>query len=342
MTTQQAKPETIEPASTGEPGKRSGPSWLGGSQLLSRYFLVLVWLGVIALFGMLSPDVFLSFANAQNVLGTQAVLAIVSLALVLPLTAGVFDLSVAAVTGISAMTLAVLNGQQGWPLLPSIAIALGVGTLVGCINAILVVIIEIDSLIATLGMQTIVSGLIFWMSASNTVSGISPSLVEAVIVTRIFGISLAFYYALLIGLAVWYIMRHTPFGRRMLYVGQAPDVARLAGVSVGRSKASALILGAFIASIAGIVYAGNSGAADPSSWATFLLPGFAAVFLGSTAINPGLFNAWGTFIAVFFLITGSTGLQLLGMQPFVQNLFYGGALIVAVGARQLVAKAGRA
>jgi ribose transport system permease protein len=93
---------------------------------------------------------------------------------------------------------------------------------------------------------------------------------------------------------------------------------------------------ALISSVAGILYVGTSGAADPSSAFSLLLPAFAAAFLGFTAIRPGLFNGWGTFVAVYFLISGITGLELQGVPAFVQQLFYGGALILAVVLRQVV------
>ena len=68
---------------------------------------------------------------------------------------------------------------------------------------------------------------------------------------------------------------------------------------------------------------------------SFLLPAYAAAFLGATSIVPGRFNSWGSIIAVYFLVTGITGLQLLGVQSFVQQLFYGGALVLAVALSQL-------
>ena len=83
------------------------------------------------------------------------------------------------------------------------------------------------------------------------------------------------------------------------------------------------------------MYAGTSGGAGPSSGASLLLPAFAAAFLGATSIMPGRFNPWGTLIAVYFLVTGITGLQLMGVQSYVQQLFYGGALLVAVALSQL-------
>jgi ribose transport system permease protein len=85
-----------------------------------------------------------------------------------------------------------------------------------------------------------------------------------------------------------------------------------------------------------VLYAGTTGGADPSSGASFLLPAFAAAFLGATSIVPGRFNPWGSFIAVYFLVTGITGLQLLGVESFVQQLFYGGALVVAVVLSRLI------
>ena len=89
-----------------------------------------------------------------------------------------------------------------------------------------------------------------------------------------------------------------------------------------------------ISAFAGVLYAGTLGAADPTSGLSFLLPAFAAAFLGATTIIPGRFNPIGSIAAVYFLVTGITGLQLLGVQTFVQQLFYGGALILAVALSQ--------
>jgi ribose transport system permease protein len=90
-----------------------------------------------------------------------------------------------------------------------------------------------------------------------------------------------------------------------------------------------------IAAGAGILYAGTTGAADPTSGANYLLPAFAAAFLGTTAFFPGRFNPWGSFVAVYFLVTGVTGLALFGLQSWVQDMFYGAALVLAVTLSQL-------
>jgi ribose transport system permease protein len=137
-------------------------------------------------------------------------------------------------------------------------------------------------------------------------------------------------------IVLWYVLTYTAVGRRLLFVGRGRSVARLSGLRVNTLRFSALAGSGLMAGLAGVLYAGTTGGADPTSGASFLLPAFAAAYLGATAVSPGRFNAWGAFIAVYFLVTGITGLQLLGVDSFVQQLFYGGALVLAVALSQIV------
>jgi ribose transport system permease protein len=91
-----------------------------------------------------------------------------------------------------------------------------------------------------------------------------------------------------------------------------------------------------MAAVAGILYTGMTGSADPLSGMTLLLPAFAAAFLGATSIVPGRFNPFGAVISVYFLVTGITGLTMMGVNSYVQNMFYGGGLVIAVALSQLV------
>ena len=317
-----------------EPRSRGG-SWLT-SQLLEAIALPLALLALIIIFGFLRPETFLSGANLSSILASKAILVVVALGLIIPLTAGDYDLSVASVVLLSAMLIAILNATMDVPIVLAILIAIGAGIIVGIINGALVVLIGIDSLIVTLGMGTFVTGFVQLISGSDTVAGISRELVTMVIVSRFLGIPYGFFYAMLVALIVWYVFSYTPVGRRLLVVGRGREVARLSGIRVGRVRWGALIASAGVAAFAGVLYAGTSGAASPTSGLELLLPAFAAAFLGATAINPGRFNAWGTVVAVYFLVTGITGLQLLGAQSYIQNLFYGAALIFAVTLSQFV------
>jgi ribose transport system permease protein len=305
------------------------------ADIVERYALLAVWAGVVIVFGILRPDTFLTTANFSTIFGSQAVLVVLTLALLPPLTAGDYDLSVAATMGLAGMTLAILNVNHGWSIGMSIAAAIAIGLLVGLINGAIIVLLGLDSLIVTLGTSTFISGVILWISNSQTISGVSTGLIDYVVVKQFLGIPYAFYYGIAVGLIMFYVFEFMPVGRRLLFVGRGRSVARLSGIRVVRLRWGALIASGVISAFAGVLYVGTLGSADPTSSLSFLLPAFAAAFLGATTIQPGRFNPLGSIAAVYFLVTGITGLQLLGVPTFVQQLFYGGALVLAVALSQL-------
>jgi ribose transport system permease protein len=303
---------------------------------LEQFGLIIVWLLLIAVFGYLKPDTFLTWPNLSTILGSQAVLVVVTLGLIIPLTANDFDLSIAFVMTLSSMLVAVLNVNYGVGIGWAVIAALALGVAIGLINGLLMTVFRIHSLIVTLGTGTFLHGLTLWLSDSMTISGISPSLTNVVIVDRLFGIPLEFYYAIILAALVWYLLEYTALGRRILFVGRGREVARLSGVNTDRIRVCCLAASGLFGALAGVLYAGTQGAADPVSGVTYQLPAFAAAFLGSTSILPGRFNPWGSTVAVYFLVTGITGLVFLGFSSFIQEMFYGGALVVAVTLSQLV------
>lgn len=234
------------------------------------------------------------------------------------------------------MTTAILNVNHGLPISVSILLGLSLGLMVGLINGLLVVRFNLNSLVVTLGTGTFLQGVTLWVSQSTTISGVAPELVHGVIVGRLLGIPLAFYYALMLCLVLWYVFEYTALGRQLLFVGRNREVAKLSGIDVNRIRWASLVVSSLFGALAGIVYTGIRGAADPTSGLSFMLPGFAAAFLGATSIYPGRFNPLGTVAAVYFLVSGITGLLLMGVPPFVQDLFYGGALVLAVALSQVL------
>jgi ribose transport system permease protein len=301
-----------------------------------RFALVAAWLLLIVIFGALMPDSFLSWRSFSTLFGSQAVLVVLTLAIIIPLTSGDFDLSGASTLTMSCMLIAVLNVKLGWPIVPVLLVALASGAIIGAINAFFVLYFRIHSLIVTLGVGTFVNGLILWVSNSQTISGVSMGLVEWVIINRFLGIPLAFFYALILAAVIWYALEYTIPGRKLLFVGRGREVSRLNGINVDRVRATSFVLSGLISAFAGMLYSGMTGSADPLSGLNLLLPAFAAAFLGATTISPGRFNAFGAVISVYFLVTGITGLTMLGADAYVQNLFYGGALVIAVSLSQLV------
>jgi ribose transport system permease protein len=331
-------PAAVSESDTGTPTSAPPPpvveqrrrSQFAPSELAHRYALIGVWIALIVVFSALRPDTFFTSANFESILGTQVVLVVVTLALLIPMTAGDFDLSITGTVGLSSMMVALLNVDSGWPIGIAILAALAAGVVIGLINGALIVYFELDSFIVTLGSGTILTGVILWISGSRTISGASQTLVQHVIVDSLFGIPVGFFYGIALCVVLWYVFDFTPLGRRLLFVGRGRSVSRLSGLRVGRLRLGAFVASGLISALAGVLSVGTSGAADPSSAASYLLPAFAAAFLGATTIKPGTFNPWGSVIAVYFLVTGITGLQILGVASFVQQLFYGGALIVAV------------
>jgi ribose transport system permease protein len=299
-------------------------------EFIERFALVGAWLAVIVGFSIALPGSFLSWGNFSVMFTTQAPLAILSLALIVPLTAGDYDLSVGATVTLSAILIGALNVWHHMPIGWVIPLVLLAGALVGAINAFFVVVVRIPSLVVTLGTASLITGLVQWISGSATIGGISPWLIANVVENQLFGISYAFYYALIATALLWYVFTYTPLGQRLLFVGRGREVARLVGISVDRVRAGCLIASSALAALAGVLYAGILGAADPVSGINLLLPAFAAAYLGATSIVPGRFNAWGAFIAVYFLSSGITGLSMMGIPLWVTNVFNGGALVLAV------------
>ena len=304
-------------------------------RLVERVALLVVWFLLIAAYGVAMPQSFLTWGNFSILFASYAPAAMLALAIIVPLTAGDYDLSVGATLTLSSAVIGVLNVWMQMPILLVLAIVIVIGVIVGLVNALFILFFRIPSLVVTLGTTSVMTGLVQWITNSSTIGGIDNALVMAVVGGRLFGVPYAFYYALAAAIIMWYVFDYTPVGRRLFFVGRGREVARLNGISVDRVRLGALITSGVLSALAGILYAGVLGSADPYSGLNFLLPAFAAAFLGATTILPGRFNPWGVIVAVYFLATGITGLTMLGIPLWVTNVFNGGALILAVTVSQL-------
>lgn len=298
-----------------------------------RYGLICVWIVLGIVFTIAAPGRFLTSANLGNIFGSQAVLVVLTLGLLFALSAGEWDLSVGGTLGLSLTIVGFLNGLHHWSIWIAVLVALAAGILVGLINAFFVVVADVPSLIATLGMATLLAGVSYGIS-NLTISGLSQSFVDLG-QHSLFSIPYPFYYGIVLAFVVWYVFKWRPFGRYLFFVGSNRDVARLSGIRVSAMRTRALLLSSFFAALAGVILAASLGASGPSIGPDYLLPAFAAAFLGSTTITPGRLNVWGAVVSVYFLVTGITGLQLLGAPSYIQQVFYGGILMIAVALSRL-------
>lgn len=327
MTASETTPITVP----GTPS-RARRLWSG---LLQGYSLVLLWiLMILALIVLVPGDI--SMINAlRAVLGQQTPLIFLGLGVVITMSVGEFDLSFAGIYGIAAVGTPALVVLHDWPLPLAVVTALAVALIAGLINAWLIVGVGINSVVVTLGVSSVAGGLAYLLAGETTVSGLDPALSQ-IALGRFLGLPYLFWYGVILVAIVAYIMSATPLGRHMLFVGANRNVARLAGVNVGRVRAGAYLASALLAGLAGVILSLGLGGASPGTSATQLMPTFAAVFLGTVAVVPGRFNPVGMLIAAYFLLTGVFGLQLLGLTGWVTEVFFGVALVLAVTVSHLL------
>lgn len=318
--------ESDLPAHAGAPERAPGRRLSFG---LERFSGLYVWGALILLFALWVPDTFLTTSNAKIVAGDQAITAMLALGIIIPLAAGVFDLSFAGVLGVSVALTAYMQVQGQSPLVAALVALLG-AIAIGAINGFVVVHLRVNSFIATLGMSSLLAAAAYWITDGKQITeGFSQTFLELG-TKQVLGIPLPFYVMLVVAALIYVLIEYLPVGRYLYAAGGNPQAARLAGVRVDRIVFGSLVASSFVAGVTGVVLAARLGTASPDIGPSYLLPAFSAVFLGSTQIKAGRVNVLGTLIAIYLLATGVKGLQLAGAPVYVNDLFNGAALIIAV------------
>ena len=285
-----------------------------------------------------SSTAFRSSANITNILANQSVTGIIALAMVIPLVCGYFDLSVAAIAGLANVATAAVIGTYGQPVLVGILAGIGCGVLAGLVNAFLVAGLKLNGFIATLGTFTLLGGLLQWYTNGQTITNGIPRSLSAWGMQNFLGLPRPFWLLIVVAVVAWYLLAHTPLGRSFEAIGSNESAARLVGIRVERTVAIAFMLSATLASIAGVLLTVRTGGANPTGGTSYLFPALAAVFLGATAIRPGRYNVWGTIFGVFLVSVAVNGFTFLGAEAWVNNVFNGAALVVAVMISTLVGR----
>jgi ribose transport system permease protein len=244
---------------------------------------------------------------------------------------GQLDLSVASIAGLGSVVTAATMSDFGAPLFVSVVVALAFGLLIGALNGYLIAIAGLDSIIVTLAGMTLISGCVDWYTKGLTINtGISSALTDFGSLQWLGFPRISFLLLALVVLS-WYLIEKTPFGRYIRMIGSNRSAARLVGLPDRRLIFAVFALTGALGGLAGVLLTARSGGANPLDGPGLLLPGLAAVYLGATTIQPGRFNIIGTILGVFFVAVAVSGLTLCGVPPFVEQLFDGGALLLAVG-----------
>ncbi len=300
-------------------------------RLIPVYGLVILAVFLLLLFSILLPNTFPTMLNLRAILSDKSIIAMLSLAAMVPMAAGRIDLTVGygiVLWHILAISLQTMFGVP-WPI--AVLIVLVLGGVVGFLNGLLVEVAKIDSFIATLGTGTILYALALWHTGGRQVVGVLPAGFYAINGTFILGLPITAFYVFAVTIAMWLVLEYTPTGRFLYAIGANSRAAELNGIPTRKFVVGAFVTSGLMTAMTGVLLASKLRIGQASVGLEFLLPALVGAFLGSTTIKPGRVNVWGTMVGVAILAIGISGIQQFGGSFWVEPMFNGVTLLVAIG-----------
>jgi ribose transport system permease protein len=305
------------------------PRRFSAREVAERWSLVLAFLAAFAFFAAARPQTFLTWDNARAILDDSSVLCVLAVGITAVLVIGEFDLSVGFVVGLAAAAAVGAMAFRCWPVLIAILLAIGVGGLAGLANGLAVALVRIPSFVATLAIGSIAAAIELAIAKTSIFEGIPESYLD-IAFNRVATIPLRALIAVAVVLLFLVLLRATVFGRHAASIGDNPAAALLAGVPVQRVRVVAFVLAGLTAGLAAVLVTSSAGSYYPNLGTGFLLPAYAAAFLG-LSLGGGLrFNVLGSYLGVLLLGMVTTGLTMMNQPSWVAALVQGIVLIVAV------------
>lgn len=307
---------------------------------LSRYWSLLALVLILAFFEIYSQSIigqtFLFRAFNINAIGVAtAQILLMSLGLTLVIVSGRIDLSIAFITGLAAIAMAVTVRwtdpvMTSWlSLVVGLVIGLFAAIVIGLLNGWMVAWLSVPSFIGTLGTYSIARGAALLIGNGNNVAVINPTVVT-IGNGSFLGVSLPIWYAIIASLIFHYILKHTRFGLRVYALGSNEDAPLRAGVNVKRTVLILFVLSAIGAGLSGLLYTGRFSAGAANAGQPILLYAVAAVFIGGASLTGGQGSIFGTVIGSIIIATIQFGLVYLGLPPYWQFVSVGLVIILAV------------
>jgi ribose transport system permease protein len=316
------------PAASPAKARRSGREM--AEVILAKYGVLIAFAVMIIVFSLARPESFPTWENAKSILTAAAPALVIAAGLTVVLVMQDFDLSFGAMIGLAAGAAVSLMANHGWDWHAALIAALVLGIAGGAVNGFLIAYLGGPSFIITLAMGTVFTGIEFALTSQKTIfAGVAEGY-SKIGQNEFLGLNNMVWIALVFAVILWAMLDRTEVGRYMYAIGGNPEAARLAGIRTKFLRLSGFMVVGLSAAIVGILISSQSASYSPSPGLAFLLPAFAAAFLGSAVFRPGEFNIPGTVIGVLFLGVIQTGLTMLDLQTYVINLVQGGILISAV------------
>lgn len=309
----------------------------GAAALKVRFLGVVVFLVLLCvMFGALSPR-FLSLANGRSVLFTAAILAIAAVGQSLVVLTGNLDLSVGSIMGLTAYVVFDLAGKHT-ALQPYVVImALLIGAVLGLVNGFLVAVLQIPSIVATLGTLSIYRGFVsFYADAIEVTGGSLPPWMRSLATQRWLGLPSYVWLSAVLVAIVAVALARLPWGRRLYAYGSNPEAARFYGLDSTRIVMGAYVGAGMIAALAGLLLGAQVGNINSLLANGIELQVLAAVVIGGVSIWGGSGSVVGVAIGALVLATINNGLVLLSVQEYYRLLIQGLAIIAAVAVDAVV------
>jgi len=277
----------------------------------------------------LSSESFLRFQNLTNILDQQAGIIIAACAGTLVLIAGGIDLSIGAIYGLAAATSLTVASAVSTPA--GVVAGVGVGLAVGLVNGTIVTRFRVNALIATLAMSFVVSGIAAIVTQGNLVVAFDHPDFQQFAATRIAGITSAAWMMVTIAVLAAILLSRTTFGRYVYATGGNAEAARLGGVRVNGIKVATFALSGAAAGLAGTIDASRVLSAQATSGQFLTFTVLTGVIVGGTSILGGEGSIHRTVLGCLFVALIANGFNLLGLDPFYQQVTLGVILLLAVG-----------
>ncbi len=302
--------------------------WLAGQ-------IPLLALIVLCLIASALSDRFFSPININNVLMQGAVMTVITIGMTYVIICGGFDLSVGSVVALTGCVTAMAMLEAG--IVAGVVAGVAVGALVGLVNGLVVTRLDVNPFIATLGTMVLFRGVTFLITGGRPVVGEEglPELFLDFAIERMFGIPyLVWLPVALFGVFHW-LLHHTAYGIRVFATGGNTEAAYLAGVAVGRVRASAYVWCGALAGLAGVMLASRLQSGQPTAGAFYELTAIAAVVLGGASLFGGEGKLYKSIIGVFIMVVLANALNLANVHSYWQQVAIGLVIVAAAAADRL-------
>lgn len=292
------------------------------------YGMVIVLGLVLVAAVMINPN-FFGFGNIRNIFAQNAAVGLVAIGATFVIIGGGFDLSAGAMYALGAVLYAKF-ATLGIPIIPSMALALACGSLLGLANGLLVNVLNVNPLVATLGSSSMISGLAFIISGSAPIMARSVEGFNTLGRERLFDITYSVYLLLAMFLIMSFVMHRTVWGHAVFAIGGNREASRLAGMRTTAISVSTYVLSGFFAILGGIVIASRTSVGQANLGGDVSLNAIAIVIIGGTTLFGGEGALWRTLIGLLILATLRNLFDTLSLSNAAQLFAQGAILVIAV------------